>query len=1389
MGWATMNFKDLLRRALQLSGSEREAFLKEACGDDHSLYEELLDEIASEEQMTKAPYHEGQSEQPELAQRRIGVYRIVSKLGQGGMGVVYKAVRDDGELDMTVAIKLIKAGSKAPEFLARFRRECQLLFDLGHAHIAKFLDAGRTEEGEPYLIMKYVEGSPINRYCRDHKLGLVQHLRLFRKLLEAVAMAHRKGVIHRDIKPNNVLVNQDGDPVLLDFGIAHSVEDGQEQNGLTVGHIGPMTPAYAAPEQKRGEPATPRFDIYALGLLLTEILLGRRPSNEASSLFATLQKNVMDGQEDWHKAMEDGQLPPSVTAFLRTALAEDPEKRYDTCEAMLLDLDHLLNMAENRGELPRLQQSLHCYDLQILVASEGRDAALPLSKAFEAQGMKVNVLSPGQDAAAMSAALQEAPICLTALTPKHQPPWSNSETCEALAQRVRTGQVRLIPFLLAGSSRPREESALPFYLRRQAWLSWSDGDAIKHIADHFLTRQSTLTSHSIEGTCPFRGLEAFREEDARFFFGREAITQRLEDHLGRHKFLAVLGPSGSGKSSLVQAGLLPDLHHAGRASLLFTPNQHPIRELAYALAPHFPAENQLPADQLLRRLRQDERSLHFILRELREIFGGPQSVSIVIDQFEEIFTLSKEEAEVRLFLKNLLYAIEGEGDAVKVILTMRSDFLGKCVNWPDLNAFICDHMIQVEPMDDYALTRAVVEPARLVGLEFEPGLADVIINDVKGAAGELPLLEHALLELYERRKGNQLTAAAYAEIGGIEGALARRAESCYSGLDKADQATLRKMFTLCLVTPGDGSEDTRRRASRREIRAVAPDPQSAEALLQKLIQARLLTAHRDEAQNKDQIDVAHEALIRKWDRIKTWMDEDRESIRQTIRLRRNAETWNEADRSNAYLLNGPRLMQIEELFEEHKAHLTQLERDFVRASRKNHRKATVLRRLLVSAAFLGVLGFALVIAYNNREIRRQKEATEEVSKFMSEIFVKADPLREEGPDLTAMKVIDVGAARLKQQLQSELHHGARIKLLMAFAETYNHFGEFQVAGDMAKELLTLQKAHGASLQERLESMVLLTTIYWETANYEEGLKLIEEALAICDASFKNTEHHYDCLNLKGLLLQDTGEFEQARSYHKRALDIGTRFVAEKSEAVAQSYNNLGTVAFYMEDYQEALSNFEKALELNRKAFGDENLETGRCYNNLGFINRRLGNLQQALVNYKMAVDIWTKTLGEEHPETATALNNLGILYRQLDELEKARPYLEKALDIRKKSLGEDHPQAIAGMRNLADLYAMLARAADGRPIIERALDISEQKYTEGNWRIYAAQSIYGLILVKLGEHDQGFRLLVTSYEGLVQVRGNDDMSITQEALKRLIRAHDAHGDAQEAARYRPFLVE
>jgi serine/threonine protein kinase len=275
---------EILDTVIHLSAADREAYLRRVCSSDFELRSEVESLLQSHEQAgnvflerpavdLNAVLDQTEPESKWVG-RLIGVYRIVEQIGHGGMGEVYRAVRADGQYEKEVAIKLVRTGYGSSELLQRFLHERQILASLDHPNIARLYDGGTTEDRVPYLVMELIEGTPIDLYCDQNDLGVNERLKLFTQVCAAVQYAHQRLVIHRDIKPGNILVTKDGVPKLLDFGIAKFLDP---SSGADTTMVRPMTPEYASPEQIRGEPITTATDVYSLGVVLYRLLTGHSP--------------------------------------------------------------------------------------------------------------------------------------------------------------------------------------------------------------------------------------------------------------------------------------------------------------------------------------------------------------------------------------------------------------------------------------------------------------------------------------------------------------------------------------------------------------------------------------------------------------------------------------------------------------------------------------------------------------------------------------------------------------------------------------------------------------------------------------------------------------------------------------------------------------------------------------------------------------------------------------------------------------------------------------------------------------------------------------------------------------------------------------------------------
>jgi eukaryotic-like serine/threonine-protein kinase len=362
----------LFHRAAELAGTDRDVFLERECAGDEQLLAQLRLMLAAAE-------GESQLSGPAPAQiKQLGGYELIRELGRGGMGTVYLARRADGQYEQQVALKLVSAHLQTAFFTSRFRAERQILAQLNHPNITRLLDGGVGPGGAPYLVMEYVDGIPLTRYCDQHRLTIADRLRLFLQICSAVEYAHRNLIVHRDLKPGNILVTADGVPKLLDFGTAKLLS--AETEAVQTAHAGasgfassdihtaPLlaTPSYASPEQLRNEPTTTAVDVYSIGVVLFELLAGRRPSNSSSpdKAYTTTEpeppEQAVTGEAAERRSMTEGRmraiLAGDLSAIVTKCLRPLPQDRYAWVNDLAADIRRYL---DGRPVLARKQTALY----------------------------------------------------------------------------------------------------------------------------------------------------------------------------------------------------------------------------------------------------------------------------------------------------------------------------------------------------------------------------------------------------------------------------------------------------------------------------------------------------------------------------------------------------------------------------------------------------------------------------------------------------------------------------------------------------------------------------------------------------------------------------------------------------------------------------------------------------------------------------------------------------------------------------------------------------------------------------------------------------------------------------------------------------------------------
>lgn len=626
---------------------------------------------------------------------------------------------------------------------------------------------------------------------------------------------------------------------------------------------------------------------------------------------------------------------------------------------------------------------------------------------------------------------------------------------------------------------------------------------------------TVLPSTSIPEVCPYRGLEPFDESHAEYFFGRESLTDQLIERLRTGNFAAVVGASGSGKSSLVKAGLIHRLRRGQALSgsdrwqiRILTPTEHPFKSLANAFV-NTEASAVERAEQLRRAemfLQEGATGLTQLVRASLISENRSTRLLLIIDQFEEIFTLcqgSNAERDRHRFFNSLLTTLHNLGEQFSLVIVLRADFFSKCSFYTELAAKIEPHLMMVTPLNYEQIKASIIKPAEKVGLVCDPNLVYNILLDIVGAPGELPLLQYTLLELWQRRqvaadgKPSRLTLDAYTELGGVRGTLQKRANEIFYSLTLAEQQVAKRIF-IALTQLGEGTEDTRRRVLKSELVQSEASNQLAEQVLEKLVIAKLVvtsqiqptSGHQDQVDQRfanvstalrlaqvikskttqsgqatiaetlpniqatlnqkcnlnvtrmsqvvalnevsiagnggcqETVDIAHEALIRNWGLLRSWLDENREMLRRQRRIERAAREWDLAQqqRSPEYLLRGSRLLDAEDFLTYYPDELSVLAQRYIVVSRDATRRTRrELRLLQVSVPC--TLMVALGVTFNQYrmaiEHQAEKDFQLQVATSRQWSAIAQSLLQETDPDPTTALLISRLAAEQAPTQEAE----------------------------------------------------------------------------------------------------------------------------------------------------------------------------------------------------------------------------------------------------------------------------------------------------------------------------------------------------------------------------------
>jgi WD40 repeat protein/class 3 adenylate cyclase len=853
------------------------------------------------------------------AQLIKGRYELLGTVGAGGEGRVVRAL--DRQHDRVVALKIreVRDDSARQELLG----EARILLAIP-PHPAVPLVREDFFDGDRYVVaMDWVDGTDLARMLRERgRPGLAPSsvLAYLAQAAEALTHLHSQDppVIHGDVKPANLILAKGGRVKLVDFGMSSAPYAQRRRMG---------TPGFRAPELAADGMPSRASDVYALAATAFALLSGAPPSGVLPS---------WDG-------IEPAQAK-QLEAALRLGLATDPARRPATPGELVESLRTGWGAALPTGVmtfcLSDIEGSTELWETDPAAMAEAlvRHDEIIAAQVESRGGRFLKSMGDGDSTVSV---FESAPSALDAA----------AGAIRALQEEEWPGGIRLaVRFGLHTGEAERRGADyfgpsvnLAARLRGQA-----DGDQIfvsaataALVAGH-LPGECELVDlgphrlrgmraperiHALKGPglsaplpadeSPYRGLQAFEPGDRRFFFGREGVVDEILARLVPGRLLAVVGASGSGKSSVLGAGVV---------AAVLTGEVDGV-ERARILIPG--AEPQLEATG-----------------DAREL--------VVVDQFEELYTLCEDNAQRDAYINGLLAL------PCPVVIGVRADLYGKLSDHSQLARAVADNQILLGAMSDQELEQAITEPARVAGLRLEPGLVELILRDVAREPGALPLLSHALRVTWEQRDGRTLTVDGYRASGGVASALAQTADSVVDAVPPDRQDLMRNVF-LRLTELGEGIEDTRRRVAVEELVPEGASPEEVGALLDRLAEARLVTLGEGTAE------VAHEVLIREWPTLRAWLEEDRAGIRLHREVGDAARRWDTGDREAGDLYRGTRLAAAVEWAHQHPDALNATERAFLDASiadseRERRTQLRANRRLRVLLAGAGVLLVAAVIA-------------------------------------------------------------------------------------------------------------------------------------------------------------------------------------------------------------------------------------------------------------------------------------------------------------------------------------------------------------------------------------------------------------------------------------------
>lgn len=940
---------------------------------------------------------------------------------------------------------------------------------------------------------------------------------------------------------------------------------------------------------------------------------------------------------------------------------------------------------------------------------------------------------------------------------------------------------------------------------------------------------------------PYRGLAPFTFEDAEHFFGRQAATREILAAVAARRrggcaFVLVFGNSGSGKTSVVRAGVMPALVREAPAAWRHTTIDCAAGDPFVALAAWARDLSAAPADQAAEAARRPTTlplahadaaaaSVAAVMKALVVDHAAARQHLLFCDHLELLFDDDTWDRSRRERLLRLLQALARSGRFI-VLGAMRSDCFARVAESETLLTLTRGFgQYQLAPTTTAELAAIIARPALACGVRFQisdedgTALDAQLLSDAAGAPDALPLLQYALAELYARRSPTgELRYADYRELDGLGGCIARRAEQIFSTLPEPAQQAFPAVLAALARPAGDGF--VRRPRVRNEFGSAAQ-----RQLIDAFVRARLFVAGW--SGDGATVAVIHESLFRHWPRAAELLRRQRSYLAARQHLTDAARRWGEAHRSNAFCLAPGPLAEARELRDAGGFMLTPIEQSYLQASERRARRGLVLRRIGIAAlaSLSAALGLAAAIGFEQRARAEREAATSRAkSSFLVSLFSQGDPQLVGRSTLTARAMLDAAAQRLRNELGSDPL--AQAAVLQTIGQAYMNIGAFADARPLLDDALALREARAdADAFGLVETLNTLGKLAYYQSRHEEALQRYTRALDL--ATTASAGDHADTaqtLNNLGEVHLALAHYEQALAFHQRALDMRLRLFGTAHGLVASSWHNLAGVHRQSGRLDQAETLYRRAVALQLEAYGEDHLESAMGLSNLALLLNERGAYEEAADLFHRALAIRRRILPLEHPHMAHSLHNLGALLVNLERFEEAEPIIVDSIAAHRAVYGDKHIGVLAGQNNLAtslaarnrlrdaELHSRLAvdgfaelsgprhpntasiqsnladilnrqgRHAEALTVGSTALETLQAALKKDHWRIAVARGVVAEARSGLGESTGVGAMLIDSYEAIAAALGSHSRA-ARRAATRAFDHFKRRGDEAQAARF------